>query len=87
MNINALINDLRAAVLEYIADEENYTDNVQAQINIETGEVCIADPENEIPGCDYVPIMDLIKMSVDNPGQWLPDEDAIEQVAADYAVE
>lgn len=87
MNINTLITDLRAAVLEYIADEENYTDNVQAQINTETGEVSIADSENEIPGCDYVPIMDLIKMSVDNPGQWLPDEDAIEQVAADYAVE
>lgn len=87
MNINTLITDLRAAVLAYIADEENYTDNVQAQINTETGEVSIADSENEIPGCDYVPIMDLIKMSVDNPGQWLPDEDAIEQVAADYAVE
>lgn len=87
MNIEILKQDLRSAVIDFINDEENYSDNVQIQINTETGEVTVADPDNDLPDCDYVPAMELVKMSIENPGQWLPDDDAIESVAADYATE
>ena len=44
----------------------------------------IADPENDLPNCDYYPMMDLVKMSVTEPGKWVPDMDAINEVAAEY---
>lgn len=87
MNIETLKQELLSAVVEFINDEENYSDNVQIQINTETGEVAIADADNDLPDCDYVPAMDLVMMSTENPGQWLPDTDAIDSVAADYVTE
>ncbi len=81
------IADITAAVDTYIADEECYTDNVQLQIDTLTGEICIADTDNDLPSCDYYPVMDLVRMSVVNPGQWEPDIDAIADVAASYVSE
>lgn len=43
------------------------------------------DVNPEVAGMDYVDVMDLIKMSTDNPGQWIPDDDAIRRLAEDYA--
>lgn len=84
MNTKDFINRLTDLVKEYIAEEEAYTDNVQLQINTLTWEMEIADPENDLPDCDYYPMMDLVKMSVENPGQWETDTDAISEVAAEY---
>lgn len=78
---------ITAAVNEYIENEECYTDNVQLQIDTATGTVEIADPENDIEGCDYYPVMDLIIMSTTRPGEWLADEDAIDEVVAEYVTE
>lgn len=84
MNTERFIKLVTDLVNEYISDEEAYTDNVQLQIDTTTWEMEIADPENDLPGCDYWPMMDLVRMSATNPGKWEPDSDAITEVAAEY---
>ncbi len=84
MNTNEFIKNLTALVKEYIAEEEAYSDDVQLQINTTDWQMEIADPENDLPNCDYYPMMDLIRMSASTPGAWEPDTDAIADVAADY---
>lgn len=84
MDSKKFIDNITALVKEYIADEEAYTDNVQLEINTTTWEMDIADPENDLPNCDYYPVMDLVKMSVSEPGKWEPDNDAITDLAAEY---
>ncbi len=84
MNTDKFISLLRETVSEYIADEEAYSDDAQLQINTTTWEMEIADPENDLPNCDYYPVMDLVRMSTTHPGKWEPDEEAIADVAAEY---
>ena len=84
MNNKQFIDAVTELVKEYILDEENYSDDVQLEINTTTWEMDIADPENDLPGCDYYPVMDLVKMSVSEPGKWIPDDEAIESLAAEY---
>lgn len=71
-------------VEKFIKDENAYSDNVQLQINTSDLSLAIADPEQDLPECDYYPMMDLVRGSRENPGQWEPDADAIAEVAADY---
>lgn len=85
MNTKEFIERLTDTVKDYIAGEENYSDDVQLEINTVNWEMDIADPENDLPNCDYYPMLDLVKMSVDEPGKWEPDNEAIESVAAEYA--
>ena len=84
MNTDQFIKKITEVVEDYIAEEEAYSDDVQLEINTVTWEMDIADPENDLPNCDYYPIMDLVKMSVENPGQWEPDINAITDLAAEY---
>ena len=75
---------IKETVEDYIAGEEGYSDDVQLEINTTDWSMDIADPENDLPNCDYYPMMDLVKMSVSEPGRWEPDEAAIESIAAEY---
>ena len=84
MNTTEFTRRVREIVEEFIDGEESYSDNVQLEINTTDWSMDIADPDNDLPNCDYYPIMDLVKMSIDNPGRWLPDEAAIESLAAEY---
>ena len=84
MNSKEFEKRIRETVEEYIDGEETYSDNVQLEINTTDWSMDIADPENDLPNCDYYPILDLVKMSVDHPGKWEPDDEAIESVAAEY---
>lgn len=84
MNTDKFIHLLTELVDEFIAQEESFSDDVQLQINTVNWEMEIADPENDLPNCDYYPMMELVKMSSDNPGQWEPDADAITDIAAEY---
>ena len=84
MNTKDFTDKVREIVKEYIASEEAYSDDVQLEINTTDWSMDIADPENDLPNCDYYPLMDLVKMSVEEPGQWLPDEAAIESIASEY---
>ena len=84
MNQKEFIKRVRETVEDYIAGEESYSDDVQLEINTTDWSMDIADPENDLPNCDYYPMMDLVKMSVNEPGKWEADEAAIESVAAEY---
>ena len=84
MNTKDFIERIKDTVEDYIAGEENYSDDVQLEINTVNWEMDIADPENDLPDCDYYPILDLVKMSVEQPGKWEPDMEAIESVATEY---
>ena len=84
MNTKQFIRNITEIVEDYIAGEESYSDDVQLEINTENWEMDIADPENDLPNCDYYPVMDLVKMSVKEPGKWEPDLEAIESLAAEY---
>lgn len=84
MNTKDFIKALTAIVKEYVDAEEAYSDDVQLQINTTNWEMEIADPENDLPNCDYYPMMELVRMSATKPGQWEPDTDAITDVAAEY---
>lgn len=84
MDTKEFIKRLTNLVKEYIAEEEAYSDNVQLQINTVNYDMEIVDPENDLPNCDYWPIMDLVQMSATEPGRWEPDTEAIADVAAEY---
>lgn len=84
MDTKEFIKRLTALMEDYIADEESYSDDVQVEINTVNWEMEIADPENDLPDCDYYPAMDLVRMSASEPGAWEPDPDAIAEVAAEY---
>ncbi|MCH5230964.1 MAG: hypothetical protein J1F43_04130 [Muribaculaceae bacterium] len=84
MNTKEFTRRLREIVEEYIDAESSYSDDVQLEINTTDWSMDIADPENDLPNCDYYPILDLVKMSVEEPGRWLPDESAIESIATEY---
>lgn len=84
MDTNTFIQNLTNLVEDYISADEAYSDDVQLQINTITFEMEIADPENDLPDCDYYPMMELICMSTENPGQWEVDREAVENVAAEY---
>lgn len=84
MDTNRFIKRLTEIVEEYISDEEAYSDDVQLEVNTQTWDMEIADPDNDIPSCDYWPMMDLVRMSSGNAGQWEPDPEAIAEVAAEY---
>ena len=84
MNTKEFEKRVREVVEEYIADEEGYSDDVQLEINTTDWSMDIADPENDLPNCDYYPMMDLVKMSTTEPGKWEPDDSAIESIAAEY---
>ena len=84
MNTREFTKRIRETVEEYIDGEESYGDDVQLEINTTDWSMDIADPENDLPDCDYYPIMDLVKMSLDQEGKWEPDLAAIESVAAEY---
>ncbi len=58
-------------------------------INPSTGEVAIIDnPDPEAVDTDtehdYVALMDLVEINVADPSQWLPDQEAIAALAAEY---
>jgi len=84
MDTKIFISNLTDIVKEYISAEETYSDDAQLRIDTNSFEMEITDPDNDIPGCDYYPMMDLVRMSSKNPGQWESDPDAIADVAAEY---
>lgn len=84
MNTKDFTEKIHEIVREYIESEEAYSDDVQLEINTMDWSMDIADPENDLPNCDYYPLMDLVKMSLSEPGKWEPDESAIQSVAAEY---
>lgn len=77
-------NEVTRAVAYFLEAEEEFSDN--AQLAVDTAEMTagIVDPDEDKPGFDYFPVMDLVMMDPADPGQWIPDEEAIESVVAEY---
>lgn len=95
MDKKDLYNKIILAVGEFIEAEEAYDDNAQLEIDPATWNVALvgfedAEPEgmdmvaNVSDGKDYYDVMDLVRMNPDEPGQWLPDEEAINSVSEEY---
>ncbi len=84
-SIGKMAETIRKTVGKYISEEECHSDDTQLRINTLTKEVDLADPEDDLPDYDYYPVMDLVRGSDTEPGRWIPDEDAISDVAAEYS--
>ncbi|MEE1022805.1 MAG: hypothetical protein U0L83_06720 [Muribaculaceae bacterium] len=80
--------ELRNAICEAVADfasaDGAYSDTAMLVINPETLEVDIAD-EEENPELDYYDMMDFVDADPENPGNWLPLDEAIDEVAESYS--
>ncbi|MDO4335607.1 MAG: hypothetical protein Q4C37_07260 [Bacteroidales bacterium] len=72
---------------EYLDAPEAWGDNVMIEVNPANREVRLNDDEDVDPDAsdlDYWPVMDLLQMSVSDPGQWDIDTDAVDELVASY---
>lgn len=78
---------IEALLEEYLEAPEAWSDNVMIEVNPATGDVRLADvdeEEIETSPLDYWSVMDLIQMSVENPGEWVIDKDALAEMLSAY---
>lgn len=85
MTVTELNERIAALVAEYLKCDQAWGDNPMLEINPETFAMRIAE-EEENEALDYVDMMDLLHMSVENPGQWEADPEAIAELASSYDV-
>lgn len=80
-------NKVKKLLKEYLEAPEAWGDNVMIEVDPATMEVRLNDDEEidmENSDKDYWPVMDLLQMSVENPGEWEIDPDALDELAATY---
>ena len=82
LKYSALVNAITKVVNSFIANEEDYDGDVQLAIDPANLTAEIADPDDDLPTLDYYPMMDMVRADAD--GRWLPDTEAIADIAADY---
>lgn len=70
-------------VEDFTTNDGAYSDTALIEINPATGEVEITDEERD-DNLDYYDIMDMVEMSSEEPGKWLPFIDAIDEIASNY---
>ena len=63
MTVENLTHRIRETVEKYISQEECYGDDTQLRIDTTTLDIDLADPEDDLPECDYYPVMDLVRGS------------------------
>lgn len=71
-------------VKDFIAQDEVYGDNAQLSVVPETLELEIVGGDVDDPEKDYYDLMDLVEMTPE--GKWIPDVDAISEVAGNYTI-
>ena len=81
--VSGLAKDIYDAVVYYIMHFQDFEGNVQLQINDEDYSVALADPEQDLPNCDY---FEVNKLLIDSPEGLSPDDEAIATLAAGYYV-
>lgn len=72
---------------EYLEVPEAWGDNVMIEIDPATQEARLSDDEDidmDNSSFDYWPVMDLLQMSVDNPGDWQIAPDAVDELLSNY---
>ncbi len=80
-------NKITDILREYLEAPEAWSDNVQIEVDTAAKTLRLVDDDNideESDTYDYWPVMDFISMSVDAPGAWQIDMEAVEEMAAEY---
>ncbi len=57
------------------------------EVTPDSKEICLNDDEEvdvDNSALDYWPVMDLLQMSVENPGEWEIDPDAVNEMVESY---
>ncbi|MCM1491516.1 MAG: hypothetical protein NC095_11940 [Muribaculum sp.] len=78
---------IKELLAEYLDAPEAWGDNVMIEVNPANGGMRLSDDEEvdvEHSELDYWPVMDLLQMSLENPGEWEIDEDSVEEMAGAY---
>ena len=78
---------IKALLEEYLEAPEAWSDNVMIEVNPASGDVRLAEvDEEEIESTplDYWSVMDLLQMSVKNPGEWEIDKAAVAELLSSY---
>lgn len=74
---------LYKAVEEFASHDEAFGDAPQLRIDPRTKYLeIIEDPDENLPEYDYYDLADLIQMKPD--GSWIPDPDALAEIAGEY---
>ncbi len=76
-------NHLLELVEDFAQADGAFSDNTLLEVNPKTLSLNIVEEESN-PDYDYYDIMDFIAINPHNPGEWLPDLNAIEEVADEY---
>lgn len=91
--MNEIAAQITKAVEEFASNDLAYSDNALVKIDPDARAVTLVDPDDDEdidamidadPANDYVSVMDLVEADPDDPGRWIPDTDAISEVAAEY---
>ncbi len=72
---------------EYLDAPEAWGDNVMIEVNPSSLDLRLCDDEDldmDSDSIDYWSVMDLLSMSVDNPGEWEVDPDAVAELVGSY---
>ena len=83
MTKNEIIEKVAALVADYLECDQAWGDSPMIEIDPSDFSMRITE-EEERPELDYVDMMDLLQMSVTDPGQWEADEEAIASLADSY---
>lgn len=83
MEKNEIITKIATLVADYIECDQAWGDSPMIEINPGSLEMRIVDEELD-PALDYVDMMDLLRMSVENPGRWEAEPEAIDSLAGSY---
>lgn len=82
MNKKEFIERLREAVDKFVANDLEYDDTAQVEIDLPAGRIEVTPEYNEEFGGDSIDVMELVAMTPD--GKWIVDEDAIGGLADEY---
>lgn len=85
--INMIKEEVKALLEEYLDAPEAWSDNVMIEVDPQTLDCRLYDEDDadiEASDKDYWEVMDLLSMSVDDPGRWEIDRDALDELAASY---
>ena len=79
--------EVKALLEEYLEAPEAWSDNVMIEVDPKTLDCRLYDEEEadvEASEKDYWEVMDLLSMSVEDPGRWEIDSEALDELVASY---
>lgn len=79
--------EVKALLQEYLDAPEAWSDSVMIEVDPTTLDARLVDEDEvdtESSEKDYWEVMDLLSMSVEDPGTWEIDPDAVEELTSSY---